>query len=57
MYHHMHDNNHLYLVIFFQAIAEELTSQFTVRTFPAPDCVYSDNFNYRLYVIMQVGQF
>ena len=37
-----------------QAIAEELTSQFTVRTFPAPDCTFSDNFNYRLYVIMQV---
>jgi len=37
----------------YQAIAEELTSQFTVRTFPAPDCTYSDTFNYRLYVIMQ----
>ena len=47
----------LNIVVSFQAIAELLTSQFTVRTFPAPDCVYSDNFNYRLYVIMQVGQF
>jgi len=37
----------------YQAIAQELTSQFTVRTFPAPDCTYTDNFNYRLYVIMQ----
>ena len=43
------------IVVSFQAIAELLTSQFTVRTFPAPDCTYSDNFNYKLYVIMQVG--
>ena len=43
------------IVFSFQAIAELLTSQFTVRTFPAPDCTHSDNFNYRLYVIMQVG--
>ena len=43
------------IVVSFQAIAELLTSQFTVRTFPAPDCTHSDNFNYKLYVIMQVG--
>ena len=53
IYHtYAYNKNHIFL---FQAIAEELTSQFTVRTFPAPDCTYSDTFNYRLYVIMQVG--
>ena len=36
------------IVVSFQAIAELLTSQFTVRTFPAPDCTHSDNFNYKL---------
>ena len=53
--HLYHQQQQIISDTLFQAIAEELTSQFTVRTFPAPDCTFSDTFNYRLYVIMQVG--